>query len=152
MSELSANYSDGMGLANKTKCLSAGDVSSCLTLTAITHVIYEPHVTGGRCRSCQSPAEAAADAELHRSPDETVLVSAESLDEENRLKEDDRTAEEPTSPLPSPPSQATVPVDPCEGQTHAAGPSAPDEHFHSSAQLNQTGALISMFRGEAGAG
>ena len=58
--------------------------------------------------AARSPTEAAADAELeswiyiviHRSPDEIVHVSAESVDEENRLKEDDRAPEEPTLPLP----------------------------------------------------
>lgn len=38
----------------------------------------------------------------------------ETVDEENRLKEDDRAAAEPTSPLPSP-TQPAVPLNPCEG-------------------------------------
>lgn len=38
----------------------------------------------------------------------------ETVDEENRLKEDDRAAAEPTSPLP-PPTQPAVPLNPCEG-------------------------------------
>ncbi|XP_060930400.1 fibulin-2-like [Limanda limanda] len=49
--------------------------------------------------------------------EDAFTCAQESVDEENRLKEDDRAAEEPTSPLPSPPSHATVPVDPCEGNS-----------------------------------
>ena len=51
---------------------------------------------------------------IHRACDEIIHVSAETLDEENRLKEDDRAAAEPTSPLP-PPTEPSVPLDPCEG-------------------------------------
>ncbi|XP_019951696.2 fibulin-2-like isoform X1 [Paralichthys olivaceus] len=43
--------------------------------------------------------------------EDAFTCAPESVDEENRLKEDDRAAEEPTSPLPSPPSHA---ADPCE--------------------------------------
>ncbi|XP_040007994.1 fibulin-2-like isoform X2 [Xiphias gladius] len=47
---------------------------------------------------------------------DAVTCTQETLDEENRLREDDRAAVEPTSPLP-PPSQPTVPVNPCEGNS-----------------------------------
>ena len=50
---------------------------------------------------------------IHLSYKETIHVSTETGDE-NSLKEDDRGAVEPTSPLP-PPAQPTVPVNPCEG-------------------------------------
>lgn len=46
--------------------------------------------------------------------EDAFTCAQETLDEENRLKEDDRAAAETTSPLP-PRSQATVPVNPCEG-------------------------------------
>lgn len=42
-----------------------------------------------------------------------LTFSSDNL-EENRLKEDDRAAAEPTSPLP-PPTEPSVPLDPCEG-------------------------------------
>lgn len=51
---------------------------------------------------------------MPRSSDEIIHVSAETVEEENRLKEDDRTAVEPTSPPPIP-TQPSVPLNPCEG-------------------------------------
>lgn len=51
---------------------------------------------------------------MHSSSDEIIHVSAETVDEENRLKEDDRAGAEPTSPLP-PPTERPVPLNPCEG-------------------------------------
>lgn len=43
-----------------------------------------------------------------------IHLSAEAVDEDNRLKESDRVAAEPTSLLP-PPTEPPVPLDPCEG-------------------------------------
>ncbi|XP_044066784.1 fibulin-2-like isoform X1 [Siniperca chuatsi] len=48
--------------------------------------------------------------------EDTVTCAQETVDEENRLKEDDRAAVEPTSPLP-PPTQPRVPLNPCEGNS-----------------------------------
>lgn len=42
MPELLANYSEGMALTNKTKCLSAGVVFSCLTFTAVFNFPLQP--------------------------------------------------------------------------------------------------------------
>ncbi|XP_042348440.1 fibulin-2-like [Plectropomus leopardus] len=46
--------------------------------------------------------------------EDALTCAQETVDEENRLKEDDRVAAEPTSPLP-PPTQPVVPLNPCEG-------------------------------------
>ncbi|KAM9341906.1 fibulin-2-like isoform 2-T2 [Pholidichthys leucotaenia] len=46
--------------------------------------------------------------------DDTFTCAPDTVDEENRLKEVDRTAKEPTAPLP-PPTQPAVSHNPCEG-------------------------------------
>ncbi|XP_032377048.1 fibulin-2 isoform X1 [Etheostoma spectabile] len=48
--------------------------------------------------------------------DDAFTCAQETVDEENRLKEDDRAAVEPTPPLP-PPTRPPVPVNPCEGNS-----------------------------------
>uniref|UniRef100_A0A3Q1EXY5 Fibulin 2 n=1 Tax=Acanthochromis polyacanthus TaxID=80966 RepID=A0A3Q1EXY5_9TELE len=47
---------------------------------------------------------------------DAYTCAPETVDEENRLKEVDRAAAEPTSTLP-PPTQPAVPLDPCEGNS-----------------------------------
>lgn len=47
--------------------------------------------------------------------DEIIPVPAEAAEEDNRLKETDGAAAEPTSPLP-PPTEPPAPADPCEGK------------------------------------
>ncbi|KAM4610007.1 fibulin-2-like [Polymixia lowei] len=46
--------------------------------------------------------------------EDAVTCAQETVDEENRLKEDDRGAEEPTAP-PPPPTRPSVALEPCEG-------------------------------------
>ncbi|XP_070825561.1 fibulin-2-like [Chaetodon trifascialis] len=46
--------------------------------------------------------------------EDAFTCAQETVDEENRLKEDDRAGAEPTSPLP-PPTERPVPLNPCEG-------------------------------------
>lgn len=48
--------------------------------------------------------------------EDAFTCAQETVDEENRLKEDDRAAAQPTSPLP-PPTQPPVPLNPCEGNS-----------------------------------
>lgn len=48
------------------------------------------------------------------SRDEIIHLLAEAVDEDNRLKENDRAAVEPVS-SPLPPTEPTVPPNPCEG-------------------------------------
>lgn len=72
------------------------------------------------CWLTGSPVEAHLSLpRCRRSSDEAVCVCAAALEEQNQLKEEGRAAAEPTSP-PPPPTVAPVPVDPCEGQKHAA--------------------------------
>lgn len=56
---------------------------------------------------------------IHFSSDEIVHVSTETVDEENRVREDHRAAVEPTTPS-LPPTKPTAPLNPCEGLKHTS--------------------------------
>ncbi|XP_068585747.1 fibulin-2-like [Cebidichthys violaceus] len=81
------------------------DVDECL--------IYEGRVCHHRC--VNTPGSYRCECLPGYALQEDAFSCAqETVDEENRLKEDDRAAAEPTSPLP-PPTEPAVPSDPCEG-------------------------------------
>ena len=65
-----------------------------------------------------------------------IHVCAETGDEQNKVRETDRAAVEATSPIP-PPSQPTVPPNPCEGETFSLI-TAPNEQLHPSVYLHQS--------------
>ncbi|KAK9514879.1 hypothetical protein VZT92_025562 [Zoarces viviparus] len=81
------------------------DVDECL--------IYEGSICHHRC--VNTPGSYRCECLPGYALQEDAFTCAqETVDEENRLKEDDRAAVEPTSPLP-PPTQPAVPSNPCEG-------------------------------------
>ncbi|KAF3860655.1 hypothetical protein F7725_000910 [Dissostichus mawsoni] len=79
------------------------DMNECL--------IHEGNICHHRCVNTPLTAASAFQDTCCR---RTLSLVLQTLDEENRLKEDDRVAVEPTS-TPPPPTQPSVPLNPCEG-------------------------------------
>lgn len=146
MPELSTNYSEVWGaLINPNVCLQAMffPVSPSfrfqLSSIATSLMVLDEKARLAQASNrgfCRWRGAIRGYSEAHCSfADIIIHVHAETVDEQNQVRETDRGAVETTSPN-SPPTHPTVPPDPCEGETISLI-TAQKEQYHPSVYLHQ---------------